>query len=66
MDVAALSAAFVGAQTAKLQLAVAASMMRMNADADASIADLVQAASDNARKLAETSAGLGTSLDITV
>jgi len=66
MDVGTLTQAFIGAQTAQLQLAVAASLMRSNADMEASAAELVASANENAKKLAETAAGLGTSLDITV
>ena len=37
MDVTSLAAAFAGAKTAQLQIAVAAKMMKMNADAQGSV-----------------------------
>jgi hypothetical protein len=66
MDVTALAAAFAGAATAKLQMAAAAKMMKMNADAQASVVKVLEAAQDNMRKLAATAAGIGGNLDISV
>ena len=65
MDPASIAAAFVGAQAGRLQLAVAAKMMKMNADQGAAIAQLVEAAAKNANQLANFAAGLGRNLDIT-
>lgn len=63
---AALVSAFVGAQTAQLQMAVAAKMMRMNADAAASIVKVIEAAQDNMQQLANVASGVGGNLDISV
>ena len=66
MDVGALATAFAGAQTAKVQMAAAAKMMKMNADAQASIVKVLEAAQDNMKTLAATAAGIGGNLDISV
>jgi hypothetical protein len=47
MDVGALAAALIGAKTAQVQLAVAAKMLRMNADAAASAVKVIEAAQQN-------------------
>ena len=66
MDPASLAAAFVSAQMSRVQMAVAASMMRMNADAATSVVQLVQAAEQNANQSANAAAGLGQNLNISV
>lgn len=66
MDVTALATAFVGAQAAKVQTAAAAKMMKMNADAQASIVKVLEAAQDNMQKVAATAAGIGGNIDISV
>jgi len=66
MDVGALATAFAGAQTAQLQMAAAAKMMKMNADAQASIVKVLEAAQDSMKTLAATAAGIGGNLDISV
>ena len=48
----------------RVQTAVAAKMMKMNAQAEASIAQLLDAAQDNMKSLVGT--GLGQNLDISV
>lgn len=64
-----LSALF-GAETGRLQLAVAAQMARtdpnnpLNPDVGPSIANLVDAAQQSIQPLANAAAGLGTNLDI--
>jgi hypothetical protein len=65
MDIASIAAAFVGAQAAQLQTAVAAKMLRMNADASADAAKLLEAAQQNFSRLANVAGGVGGSLDIT-
>jgi hypothetical protein len=45
-------------------MAVAAKMMKMNADAAKSVADLIDAASQNMNRLANVAAGIGQNLDI--
>lgn len=66
MDTGNLAAAFVGAQAAKLQMAAAAAMMRMNAQAGASIVEVIEKAQDNLQSLANVAAGVGGNLDISV
>ena len=66
MDVTALASAYVGAQTSQVQIAAAAKMMKMNADAQASIIQVLEAAQDNMKVLAATAAGIGDNLDISV
>lgn len=63
MDVAALASAAVAARAGQVQLAVAAKMLRMNADNAASVVKLIDAAQQN---LANLGASLGANLDITV
>ena len=53
-----------GGQMAQVQMAMAAKMMRMNADAAASVAKLIDAAQQNLTKLANVVAGVGQNLDI--
>lgn len=64
MDVGALAAAFAGASTARLQMAAAAKIMKMNADAAASVAQVLEAAQDNMKAL--VAEGIGGNLDISV
>ncbi|MGV3633782.1 MAG: hypothetical protein ACO1NY_05490 [Pseudorhodoplanes sp.] len=64
MDVGALATAFAGASTAKLQIAVAAKMMKMNADAQGAVAQVLDAAQENMKAL--VAAGIGSNLDISV
>ena len=65
MDVASIAAAVVGAQAAQLQTAAAAKMLRMNADASADAAKLLEAAQQNFNRLANVAGGIGGNLDIT-
>jgi hypothetical protein len=65
MDVAAVAAALVGARMGQVQMEAAAKMMRMNADAAASILQVIDAAQQNIDRLANVAAGIGTNLDIT-
>jgi hypothetical protein len=66
MDVSSLAAAMAGAQAGRAQLAMAAKMMKMNADNAASIIQVIEAAQQNLDKLANAAAGLGQNLDISV
>jgi hypothetical protein len=63
MDVTAVASAMVGAQLGRVQLAMAAKMMKMNADSAASIIQVIEAAQQNLSQLAN---GLGQNIDITV
>jgi hypothetical protein len=64
MDVAALATAFAGAAAAKLQIAAAAKMMKMNADAQGAVVQVLEAAQENMKAL--VAAGIGGNLDISV
>jgi hypothetical protein len=66
MDVSSIATAFVGAAAARVQMAAAAKLMKMNADQERSIATLLEAASKNASSLANVAQGLGGNLDISV
>ena len=66
MDIASIAASFIAAQASQLQVAMAAKMMKMNADTSADAAKLLDAASQNASRLANVANGIGSSLDITV
>ena len=65
MDVTAVASAMVGAQVGRAQLAMAAKMVKMNADNAASIIQVIEAAQQNLNQLANAS-GLGQTLDISV
>jgi uncharacterized membrane protein (UPF0136 family) len=63
MDMSLITA-MISAQAGGVQLAVAARLMKMNADQGASIAKLIDAAQQNINSLANVSAGIGTNLDV--
>ena len=63
MDVAAIATAMASAQAAQTQSAMAAKMMKMNLDAQASIVQVLEASAQN---LAALAPGIGQNLDITV
>jgi hypothetical protein len=65
MDTASLAAALVAAQMARVQLAVAARMARMDAQSGQSIANLISATEQNINRLANVAAGIGTQVDLT-
>jgi hypothetical protein len=66
MDIGVVATAFVGAKTAELQLAIAAKMLRMNADAAASVAKIIDAAQANMDRLLNVAPGVGATLDVSV
>jgi hypothetical protein len=59
-----LVTAIVGAQTGLTQLAVAASILRMNAENANSAVKLIDAAQQNVNALANVAAGIGANFDI--
>jgi hypothetical protein len=65
MDPVSLATAFVGTQMGSAQMAVAAKMLRMNADNAASIVEVLNAAQRNIASLANVAAGVGQNLNIT-
>jgi hypothetical protein len=66
MDIGALASAMIAARVGELQLAVAARMLRMNAQAAASAAKVIYAAEQNVDRLANVAAGIGANLDVTI
>ena len=66
MNDVGLAAAFIAARMGQVQLAVAAKMLRMNADAAQSVVKLIDAAQQNMDRLANVAAGIGENLDISV
>ncbi len=66
MNPASLAAALAGAQASGAQMAMAAKMIRMNADSAASIAKVLEAAQQNLNSLASVAAGVGQNVDISV
>ncbi|MGA8650532.1 MAG: hypothetical protein WB677_07910 [Xanthobacteraceae bacterium] len=61
-----LVAAAIGAQAGMTQLAVAGSMLKMNAENASSTVKLIDAAQQNLNSLANVAAGIGRNLDISV
>ncbi len=60
----ALINSLISARAGQTQMAVAAKMMRMNADAAASIVQVIEAAQQNLNRLANVASGIGGNLDI--
>ena len=65
MDPTSLAAALAGAQMSNVQMAIAAQMLRMNADAASGIVQVLNAAQQNLASLANVAAGVGQNLNIT-
>jgi hypothetical protein len=63
---AALASALISSSMARMQFAVAAKMLRMNAEQAANAVKIVEAAQDNIDHLANVAAGIGGKLDISV
>ena len=61
-----LVTAMLGAQAGMTQLAVANSMLKMDADNAASTVKLIDAAQQNLNSLANVAPGIGTNLNISV
>lgn len=64
MDNIGLASTFVAARMGEVQLAVAAKMMRMNADSAQAVVNLLDAAQQNLDRLTNVAAGVGGNLDI--
>lgn len=64
MSDVALASGLIAARTAQVQLAAAAKMLRMNADAERSVAKVIDAAQQNAERLANAASTIGGNLDI--
>jgi hypothetical protein len=65
MDPTSVAAALAGAQMSNVQMAIAAKMLRMNADAASAIVQVLDAAQQNIANLANVAAGVGENLNIT-
>ena len=65
MDPTSLATAMVGAQMSQVQMAAAATMMRMNADSAASVVKIIDAVQQNVQSLANVAAGVGQNVNIT-
>lgn len=66
MDPTSLVSAMAGAQMGSVQIALAARLLKMNADASGAIAQVLDAAQQNLNRLANVAAGVGQNLDISV
>ncbi|HEY7232109.1 MAG TPA: hypothetical protein VH558_17260 [Pseudolabrys sp.] len=64
MDPVSIAAALVGSQMANVQMAVAAKMLRMNADNASAIVQVLDAAQKNLQSLANVAEGVGRNLNI--
>ncbi len=65
MDTALIGAA-MASKTAQMQMAIAARIAKMNAGNEQAFVQLIEAASQNAAKLASAATGLGQNVDIQV
>ena len=66
MNTDSIAAAFISAQMGQVQSAVAAKMLKMNADSAASVVKLLDAAQQNMQSLANVASGVGQNLNISV
>jgi hypothetical protein len=66
VDDAGRASGLIAARVGQLQLAVAAKMLRMNAESAQSAAKLIEAAQQNVDRLANVAAGVGTNVDLSV
>ena len=64
MDPSSIAAALVGAQMSNVQMAVAAKILRMNADAASAVVQVLDAAQQNLASLANVAQGVGQYLNI--
>jgi predicted signal transduction protein with EAL and GGDEF domain len=66
MDIGALASAMIAARVGEVQLAVAARLLRMDAQAAGTAAKLIDAAEASADRLANVAAGIGANLDVNI
>ena len=64
MDAGSIAAAFIAQQAGQVQMAVAAKMLRMNAQSANDVAKLLEAAQQNFDRLANVASGVGANLDV--
>ena len=66
MDIASIAAVIIGTEVGQAQLAVAAKLLKMNAEQRTSVANRLDAAQANFNDLADVAAGIGTNLEVTI
>ena len=66
MDPVSLATALADAQMSNAQMAIAAKMVRMNADNAASVVQVLDAAQKNMASLANVAIGIGQNLNISI
>jgi hypothetical protein len=66
MDTAALTSGLIAARMGQTQLALAAKIVKMNAEQAASIVQVLEAAQANMDRLVAAASGLGAAVDISV
>ena len=66
MDIGSIATAFIASQAAQLQMAAAAKLLQMNAQMGDDAVKLLEAAQQNADRLANVASGIGANLDISV
>jgi hypothetical protein len=66
MDIASVANAALSAQSGQQQIAMAAAVMKINAEMEASVLKLVESSQQNINSLANVAAGVGGNLDISV
>jgi len=66
MDPVSLATTLAGAQMSNVQMAIAAKMLRMNADNAASIVQVLDTAQRNIASFANVASGIGQKLNISV
>jgi hypothetical protein len=66
MDTAALASGLIAARMGQAQVALAAKMVKINAEQAASIVQVLEAAQANMDRLVAAASGLGAAVDISV
>jgi hypothetical protein len=65
MDITSVASAFAGSQASQTQTLMAAKMLKMNAQADGAIAQVVADGQKNIQSLTNAGAGVGQNVNIT-
>ena len=65
MDPTSLASAMVSSQMSQVQTAMAAKMLKMNAESAGAIVQVLEAAQQNMQSLANVAAGVGKNVNIT-
>ena len=64
MDAGSIVSGLIASRSAEIQIAVAARLLRMNADTEGAVAQLLDAANRNASALANVAEGVGRMVDV--